>query len=222
MEPFLAIVGRDVRLAYRGDGGAGQTLMFFALTTLIFSLAVGPDRDALADLGAPVVWAAALLAAMMTVDRLFQVDAEDGSLDALALRFNPLAAMVLAKALAHWIAAAMPLLALTPILAVLLNIPASGFGPLLASLAVGTPALSLVAALVGALTFPVRRGGLLATVLTAPLFAPALIFGVDAAKAGAAADPRFAPSMLFLAAVSAIFLVIAPLAGAAAIRINLE
>ncbi|MGF1543408.1 MAG: heme exporter protein CcmB [Parvularculaceae bacterium] len=221
MRVVAAIVARDARLAIVGEAGAAQTLLYFALTVLVFAFAVGPEREALAAIAAPIVWAAALLAAMMSIDRLFAADAADGVLDMLAQRVDPLAALVLAKAAAHWLGAALPLLATAPLLALTLNLPAAGYGPLIASLALGSPALSLIAALVGALTFPIRRAGVLTTLLTAPLYAPTLVFGVDAAEAGAAGDPRALASLLFLAAVSVGALIVAPIAGAAALRFNL-
>lgn len=222
MSAFTAIVARDVALGFKAGGGAMQTAMFFALVALIFALAAGPEPQLLSRLAAPVLWTGALLSALVSTDRIFQADYEDGSLDVLVETTDSLELRVLAKALAHWLSACLPLVVATPVFGILLNLPASGYGPLLASLLVGTPALSLIGALAAALTLTLRRASVLVSILAAPLFAPALIFGVGAAEAGATGSPGFLPALLFLAAASIFSLIFAPLAGAAAIRFNLS
>lgn len=216
MTRFAGLVARDVRLALR-SGGAAQPAVFFALSILIFALAVGPDRARLADLAAPALWASATLAALMSLERLFQADFEDGSLETIAETVSPLLVAMLAKATAHWLTTGLPLLLATPALGLLLNLPADRFGPLALSLAIGTPALSLIGMAGAALTVALRRASLLIAVLAAPSYAPVLIFGV-----GAAADGAGSPAMLLLAATGLIALLVGPLAAAAAIRLNLE
>ncbi|MBY0423130.1 MAG: heme exporter protein CcmB, partial [Parvularculaceae bacterium] len=163
-----------------------------------------------------------LLASLVTLDRLFQADAEDGALDVLVETSDSLALAVAAKAAAHWIATAAPLLVATPLLALLLNLPREGYLPLLLSLAIGTPGLSLIGALAAALTLSLKRSGVLAALLAAPLLAPILIFGVAAAEAGAEGAARFSAALLLLAAATFFAAALAPLAGAAALRANLD
>lgn len=222
MKAFTALVARDVTLAFRAGGGAVQAVMFFALTIVIFALAAGPDRARLAALATPALWTGATLAAMLSFDRLFQEDHDDGALDAMIETADPLALAVIAKALAHWISTQFPLIAASPFLALLLNLPGEAIGPLAASLLAGTPALSLLGAIASALTLTLKRASVLMTILTAPLLTPVVIFGVAAANAGAAGDPRFASTLMILAAVSLFACVFAPLAAAAAIRFNTD
>lgn len=222
MRAFAALVARDAKLAIRSGGGAVQAVMFFALTIVIFALATGPDRARLAAIAAPALWTGATLAAMLSFDRLFQEDHEDGALDAILETADPLALAVIAKALAHWLSTLLPLIAASPLLALLLNLPGETFGPLLLSLLFGTPALSLLGALASALTLSLKRASVLMTILTAPLLTPVIIFGVAAANAGAAGDPRYASTLMILAAFSLFTCVFAPLAAAAAIRFNTD
>jgi len=222
MGALAAIFVRDVRLAFRAGGGATQTLVFFALTIVLYGLAVGPERRLLAEIAAPAIWISALLSALLSLDRILQSDFEDGSLEVLVQRTPTLPLLVLVKAAAHWATASAPLIAAAPLAGLLLALPPDGYLPLAASLAVGSPALSLIGALGAALTFPLRRAGVLMTLLTGPLFAPVVIFGVAAAETGADSGATYAASLLFLAAGSLISLLIAPLAGAAAIRFNLS
>lgn len=222
MTAFFAVIARDVALGFRAGGGAVQTALFFALTLLVFAIAVGPDAALLSRIAAPALWAAALLSALVSLDRIFQADFEDGSLDVLIETADLLEMRVLAKAIAHWLSACLPLVAATPLLALLFSLPAAGYWPLLAALLIGTPALSLIGAISAAVTLSMRRAGVLVSILTVPLYAPTLIFGVAAAKAGAEAAPDFAPSMMFLAAITIFSFILAPLAGAAAIRFNMS
>ncbi len=222
MSGFSAQISRDVRLAFRAGGGASLGIAFFFLVAVIFAFAVGADRDLIARLAAPILWTAALLATLVSLDRIFHADAEDGSLDVMIETSDSLALAVIAKAAAHWVSSALPLLLATPVLALLLNLPREGYLPLLMSLAVGTPGLSLVGALTAALTLPLKRASVLAAVLALPLFAPILIFGAGAASAGLAGEPSF-PAILMLQGAATLFaLIVAPLAGGAAIRFNLS
>ena len=222
MRAFAAIVARDLKLAYRAGGGAIQAIMFFALTIVIFALASGPDRAQLAKIAAPALWTAASLSAMLSFDRLFHDDYEDGSLDALTETVDPLALAVIAKALAHWLSTLLPLAAAAPVLALLMNLPKEAYGPLVFSLLLGTPALSMLGALASALTLALRRASILMVVLTVPMMTPVVIFGVSASQAGAASEPQFAPALMILAAISLFACVFAPLAAAAAIRFNTD
>ena len=222
MKAFAAIVARDLALAFRAGGGGLQTVVFFALVATVFALAIGPDVDRLSQIAAPILWAGALLSALVSLDRIFQADFEDGSLDVLVETAEVLEVRVLAKAIAHWAGSCLPLIVAAPLLAILLNLPAQGFWPLVASLLVGTPALSLIGAVAAALGLAMRRASVLMSILAAPLYTPALLFGVAAAEAGAAASPAYGPAMMLLGAVSLIALIVAPLAGAAAIRFNLS
>ncbi|MEO0400597.1 MAG: heme exporter protein CcmB [Pseudomonadota bacterium] len=222
MSALLAILARDVRLGFAAGGGAAQTLIFFFLTIVLFALAVGPDAASLKAVAAPILWTAALLAAFLSLDRLFQADFEDGSLEIIAQRTPTFGLLVLIKAAAHWLTTAAPLIVAAPIAGLLLNLPGEGYWPLLATLILGTPALSLIGAGAAALTFPLRRAGVLTTILVGPLYAPSLIFGVMAAEAGAVGDPLFQPTLLFLCAASLLALITAPLAGGAGLRLNLS
>lgn len=217
-----AIIARDLTLAFRAGGGGVNAIIFFALTIVIFALATGPDRLRLAAMAVPILWTAATLAAMLSFDRIFQGDFEDGALDALLEAVDSAALVALAKAAAHWLSTMLPLIVATPVMALLLGLPAEAYGPLAASMLVGTPALSLLGVLASALALSLRRASLLMTILTAPLLTPAVIFGVGAANAGASGDPAFGPALMILGAVSLFACVFAPLAAAAAIRFNAE
>lgn len=222
MSALMAIAGRDVALAFRAGGGALHAVIFFALAALVFAMAIGPDPTALKDLAAPVLWAIALLSTLVSLDRMFQSDFEDGSLDAMVETADVLELSVLAKAIAHWFSSGFPVILAAPAVALLLNLPADGYLPLLISLVVGTPALSLLGAIGAAVAMGLRRASVLVAILSAPLYAPALIFGVGAAQAGAIDSPQFLPSVLFLAAITLFAALLGPIAGAAAIRLNLS
>jgi heme exporter protein B len=222
MRALGAIVMRDLRLAFRAGGGGANAIIFFALTIVIFALATGPDQARLAASAAPALWTAATLAAMLSFDRIFQGDFEDGALDALIEAVESPTLVALAKAFAHWLSTMLPLIVATPVMGLLLGLPAGAYGPLALSMLVGTPALSLLGALASALALSLRRASLLMTILTAPLLTPAVIFGVGAANAGATGDPAFGPALMILGAVSLFACGFAPLAAAAAIRFNAE
>lgn len=221
MTPFLLIVGRDVRLAFRQGSASLMTVMFFILAVTLFPLGVGPELEMLARISAGVLWVAALFAAMLSLDRLFQADFEDGSLDLLALAPAPLAVTVLAKCLAHWLTTGVPLIVAAPLLALLLNMEAEGFAALIMAMALGTPSLSLIGAVGAALTITVRRGGVLLPLLVLPLYIPVLIFGVSAVEA-ALTGFGAKPHLLVLGGLLLGALVLAPWASAAALRISLE
>ena len=221
MSAFARLVARDLRLALRQRADAGMVVLFFVLTAALFPLAVGPEPNLLARLAPGIIWVTALLAVLLSLERLFLADYEDGSLELLALAPLPLEATVLAKALAHWLTTGLPLVAAGPLLALLYTMDAAGLPMLVLAMALGSPSLSLIGAVGAALTLGARRGGVLIPLLVLPLNIPVLIFGVaaiDAALAGL--SPR--PHLLFLGALFLVTLVTAPLAGAAALRQALE
>ena len=221
MSAFARLVARDLRLALRQRADAGMVVLFFVLTASLFPFAVGPESNLLARMAPGVIWVTALLAVLLSLERLFLADYEDGSLELLALAPLPLEATVLAKALAHWLTTGLPLVVAGPLLALLYNMDAAGLPMLVLALALGSPSLSLIGAVGAALTLGARRGGVLIPLLVLPLNIPVLIFGVaaiDAALAGL--SPR--PHLLFLGALFLVTLVTAPLAGAAALRQALE
>lgn len=221
MSRFLRLVGRDLRLALRQGSDATVAVMFFVLCVVLFPFGIGPEPNILARIAPGVIWVAALLASLLSLERLFQTDYEDGSLELLSLSPLPLEAMVLAKTLAHWLVTGVPLIAAAPLLAVLLNMDRNGFGVLVLALAIGTPILSLVGAIGAALTLGARRGGVLLSLLILPLYVPVLIFGagaVDAAVNGL--TPR--PHLLLLAGILAGALPLAPWASASALRQAVE
>ena len=221
MSRFLRLVARDLRLALRQGSDATIAVMFFVLCVVLFPFGVGPEPNILARIAAGVIWVAALLASLLSLERLFQTDYEDGSLELLSLSALPLEAAVLAKTLAHWLVTGVPLIVAAPLLAVLLNMDAEGFGVLVLTLTLGTPILSMIGAIGAALTLGARRGGVLLSLLILPLYIPVLIFGagaIDAAINGL--TPR--PHLLLLAGILAAARPLAPWAGAAALRQAVE
>lgn len=218
---FTGVVARDIRLAWSQGGTGTMALSFFLIAVTLFPFGVGPDPDTLERIAAGVIWVVALLACLLSLDRLFQADYEDGSLDDLTLSPLGLPGIISAKILAHWIATVLPLILAAPLLALLLNLPPEGYLYLMLSLLVGSPALSLLGSIGAALTVSIRRGGVLMSLLVLPLYIPTLIFGVGAVNAVVLqADPL--PHLALLGAVSLISLVIAPFAAAAALRLALE
>ena len=187
MTAFFALVGRDIRLVLRQPGEAALALLFFLLGGAIFPLGLGPDPLLLARIAPGLIWAMALFAALLSLDRLFQADHEDGTLDQLALAALPLWTVGLAKTLAHWTTHGLPLLLVAPLLALAFDMPASGLPALLAGLALGGPLMTLIGAIGAALTLGARRSGAILPLLVLPLYVPVLIFG---AQAGAAVRRR--------------------------------
>lgn len=218
---FWALVRRDVTLAWRIGGGLGAAVAFFLMIVTLVPLGLGPDLGLLARVAPGMLWLGALLATLLALDRLFQADWEDGGLDLLALAPLPLEAAVLAKSLAHWLTTGVPLVVAAPLFGVMLGLPGRGIGALVGALALGTPTLSLIGAVGAALTAGVRRGGLLLSLLVLPLYIPALVFGVGAVQA-AVDHGGVAPSLMVLGALALFALVLAPLAAAAALRLQLS
>jgi heme exporter protein B len=218
MSGFLALVRRDLVLATRIGGGAELGLVFFLTMVAIVPFAIGPDQGLLGRLAPAVLWIAALLATLFGLDRLFQADEEDGVLDQFAMAETPLEMIVLAKCLAHWLTTGLPLAIAAPLFGLMLNLPIEAALPLIATLSVGTPAITLIGAVGAALTVSLRRGGLLLSVLVLPLTVPTLIFGVAAVNAIVVGPTPFGPPFALLGAITLVMLVIAPFAAAAAIR----
>lgn len=211
----------DVTLALKRRNDALMAVMFFVVTVTLFPLGVGPEPQMLTRMASGVIWVAALLAVLLSLDRLFETDYDDGSLDQLALSPLSLPMVVLAKVLAHWLSTSLPLIAAAPVLALVLNMAPEGFIALVAALMLGTPTLSLVGAVGAALSLGSRRGSVLLSLLVLPLYIPVLIFGVsavDAAIFGIGARPQ----LLILGALALTALVLTPWATAAALRAALD
>lgn len=218
---FLVVVRRDLRLALRQGGDAALVAGFFVLTIVLFPFGVGPEPALLSRIGSGIIWVVALLAALLSLDRLFLADYEDGSLEDLALAPLALEFVVLAKVLAHWLVTGLPLTILAPVLALLLGIHPAGYGALVAAMALGTPGLSLIGAIGAALTIGARRGGVLLSLLVLPLYIPILILGAGAVE-GAISGLGARPHLLLLGAIAVAALPLAPLAAAASLRQALE
>jgi len=217
MTPYGAVFRRDLRFAIRHGADTAVVLAFFVVTTVLFPLGVGPVAKTLAAIAPGVIWVAALLATLLSLDRLFAADYEDGTIDLFLTSGTSLVMMVVAKCLAHWLTTGLPLIILSPILATMLNLPASGYLMLALGLFVGTPVLTLIGAVGAALVLGARRGGVMMAVLVLPLYVPVLIFGVLSVDAVInATDPM--PNILLLAAALLAGLVVAPPAAALAIR----
>ncbi len=218
MSAMGALFVREIKLSVRIGGGALMGVLFFLIVVTVFPFAVGPDLNLLARLGPAILWIGALLATLLGLDRLFQADQEDGSLDLLLLSDQPLELMVLVKCAAQWIATGLPLVLATPLLSLFLNLEPLGIAAVSATLLVGTPALTLIGAIGAALTVILRRGGLLLSILILPLTIPILIFGVSA-SVGAITDPApFTTPFYFLCAITLLSLIVGPVAAAAALR----
>ena len=218
---MIALLMRDLRLAVRAGGGFGLSLAFFLILVVLVPFGVGPESGKLALIAPGILWVGALLASLLSLDRIFALDYEDGTLDVLATAPIPLEAVAAVKALAHWLTTGLPLALAAPVLAILLNLPPAGYGWLVLSLLIGTPALSVIGSFGAALTVGLKRGGLLLSLLVLPLYVPTLIFGAEAARRGAegaaVATPLFFLGGITLASIAAL-----PYAAAAAIRVNLR
>jgi len=221
VNPFLAVIARDLRLARRQGTDIAMTLAFFVVVVTLFPLGLGPTPELLARIAPAVLWVTALLAAMLSFDRLFQQDSEDGGLDQLALSGLPLSLLAVAKAVAHWLTTGLPMLVLAPLLAVSLNLAAEAYAVLVATLALGTPVVSLFGTVGAALVVGARRAGVLVALIVLPLLIPILIFAVSAIEA-AATGLAFRTSLLFMGAILAATIPLAPLAAGAALRQALE
>ncbi len=222
MTPFTALILRDMRLAVRVGGGALMGALFFLIVVTMMPFAVGPDLKLLARIGPAILWLGALLATLLALDRLFATDHEDGSLDLLMMGGMPLELAVAGKGVAHWLTTGLPLVIISPVLGLMLNVELKAMGVVALTLVVGTPALTFIGLIGAALSVALRRGGLLLAVLVLPLTIPVLIFGVSAANAGIAGPDPFGPPFTILCALSLMSLVVGPFAAAAALRFGLE
>lgn len=216
-----ALLIRDLRLAFRAGGGFGLGLAFFLIVTVLVPFSVGPEAQLLSVIAPGILWLGALLASLLSLDRMLALDWEDGSLDLIATAPLPLESVVSIKALAHWLTTGLPLVLAAPVLGVLLNLPGAGFGWIVISLLVGTPALSVIGAFGAALTVGLKRGGLLLSLLVLPLYVPTLIFGAEVARRGAAGLSVETP-LLMLGGITAAVIALMPFASAAVLRVNLR
>ena len=221
LSTFLAVLRRDLLLAWRGRADVLVTLAFFIIVVCLFPFGVGAEPNQLRAIAPGVLWVAALLACLLSLHRLFAQDYSDGTLEQLLLSSEPAALWVMAKVLAFWLSTGLPVIAIAPAMALLLDLEQGGLTVLILSLALGTPILALLGAVGAALTLGLRGGGMLLALLVLPLFVPVLIFGAEAVRRGAAgADP--ATPLLFLAGITLAALALVPFAAAAALRVNLR
>ena len=218
MSALGSLFVREMKLATRVGGGALMGALFFLIVVTVVPFGVGPDLNLLARIGPAILWIGALLATLLSLDRLFQVDRDDGGLDLVLMGETPLELVVLVKCLAHWTATGLPLVIASPVLAVFMNMEPAAIGATTLTLAVGTPALTFVGAIGAALTVSLRRGGLLLAILVLPLAVPVMIFGVSAATAAVQEPVPFMTPFSILAALGLFAMVLGPVAGAAALR----
>ncbi|MCH2095101.1 MAG: heme exporter protein CcmB [Rhodobacteraceae bacterium] len=218
---MIALLRRDLALAIRAGGGFGLGLAFFLIVTVLVPFGVGADTALLGRIAPGILWVGSLLACLLSLDRILALDWEDGSLDLLATAPLPMEGVVSIKAFAHWITTGLPLVAAAPMLGVLLNLPGPGYVWLFVSLALGTPALSVIGTFGAALTVGLKRGGLLMSLLVLPLYVPTLIFGAEVARRGAEGSAVQTP-LLMLAGISFGVTALLPFASAAVLRINLR
>jgi heme exporter protein B len=222
MKAALALLARDVRLAFREGGAIGTALGFYLVVVAITPLGLGPDLNLLGRIAPGMLWVALLLAALLSADRIFHNDYEDGALDVLTTGPLPLPLVAAVKSLAHWLTTGVPLALLAPLLGLLLNLPVSAWPLLVLAMLVGTPAVSFVASIGASLTLGLRRSGLLLALLVLPLYVPVLIFGVTTASSAIVGPASPWPPFLMLCALSLAAIVLAPIAAAAALRTALR
>jgi heme exporter protein B len=218
MTAFTSLILRDMRLAVRVGGGALMGALFYFVVVSMIPFAIGPDLNLLSRIGPAVLWIGALLASLLALDRLFASDHDDGSLDLLVMSALPLELTVAAKAIAHWLTTALPLIVITPVLGLMLNVEMTAMGYVALTLLAGTPALTFIGLIGAALSVTLRRGGLLMAILVLPLTVPVLIFGVAAANAAIVGPAPFGPPFTILCALSLASFVLGPFAAAAALR----
>ena len=221
MKIWWILVQRDLLMAWRRSSDIFSVVMFFVLAVVLFPLGVGPELDTLRKIAPGIIWVAALLAAMLSLDQLFQSDADDGSLDLLLLAPIPLETIVIAKCCAHWMVTGLPLILVAPILGILLNLPLSGFAVMMITLIISTPTISLLGSVGAALTIGARRGGVLVALLILPLLTPILIMSANAVDL-ALVGLNYTPLIALLGALFLICLVICPFVAAAALRLAAE
>ncbi|WP_299428510.1 heme exporter protein CcmB [uncultured Shimia sp.] len=216
-----ALLFRDLKLAFRAGGGFGLGIAFFLIVVILVPFSVGPESGLLTKIAPGVLWLGALLACLLSLDRILALDWEDGTLDLVATSPLPLEGVVSVKALAHWLTTGVPLVVAAPVFGVLLNLPPQGFVWLVTSLALGTPALSVIGTFGAALTVGIKRGGLLLSLLILPLYVPTLIFGAELARRGAEGQDVATP-LLMLAGITFGVIALLPFASALVLRMNLR
>ncbi len=218
---MIALLLRDLRLAVRAGGGFGLGLAFFLIVIVLVPFGVGPDKTVLEPIAPGILWVAALLSCLLSLDRIFALDYEDGSLALLATSPLPLEAASVTKAVAHWLTTGLPLTLAAPALGVLLHMQSEAYGYLTLSLALGTPALSIIGTFGAALTVGLKRGGLLLSLLVLPLYVPTLVFGAEAVRRGSEAMDATTPFVM-LAGITFGAFALLPFASGAALRVNLK
>ena len=217
MNPILNVVKYELKLFFRQGSENAIVVAFFILAVILFPLGVGPDPNKLSNISPGIIWVSALLASMLSLERLFQNDFEDGSLEIMVLQPTDLEFIVLAKVFVHWLTTGVPILIVTPVLAILVNLPENGFWTLLISLIIGTPSLSLIGGIGAALIVGSKRGGILLSLLILPLYIPILIFGVNSVNAAIGVF-SIQPHLLMLVAIFLVAVILCPWVSAAAIR----
>jgi heme exporter protein B len=215
---FFALLARDLRLATRIGGSGMLGLVFFLMIVTLVPFALGPDLNLLSRIGPAILWIAAVLATLIGLDRLFQADEEDGSLDLMLSSPLPLELVVIAKVIAHWLTTGAPLALAVPLFGLLVALDFPGMLAMVATLLVGTPALTFIGAMGAALTASIRRGGLILSILVLPLMIPTLIFGVSAANAARGGTVPFTTPFLILCAISLVTVIIGTVAASMALR----
>ena len=222
MSALFTLFARELTLAVRIGGGALMAVVFFLIVVTLMPFAVGPDLNLLSRIGPAILWVGVLLANLLALDRLFQADQEDGSLDLMVMAPLPLELTVTVKALAYWVTTGLPLAIAAPLFGMMLNMPAEALGAVCLTLLAGTPGLTFIGIICAALTVALRRGGLLLAILVIPLMVPVLIFGILATSAAIVVTSPFLQPFLILLALSLGAMVLGPIAAAAALRFGLE
>jgi heme exporter protein B len=222
MKLIWALIMRDLTLSFRQGGGVGTALGFFLTVVVLLPIGIGPDQQLLGRIAPGALWISLLLSVLLSADRIYQQDYEDGSLDIMTMGPVPFEMVALAKSLAHWLSTSLPLAVAAPILGFLVNLQPEMILPLALAMIIGSIALSLLASIGAAVTVGLRRGGLLVSILVLPLYVPVLIFGLSASQGSAAGTSITTASLLILAAMALVSLVVSPLASAAALRSYLK
>ena len=222
MTPFRELLRRELAIAWKDGSSIGVALGFYLIVITMLPLGLGPDLNLLARIAPGLLWVALLLSALLSLGRLFESDLEDGSLEVLSTGPLPLEGVAAVKSLAHWLTTGVPLALLAPVLGLLLNLQPDAYAVLVATMLIGTPAISFVGSIGAALTLRTRRGGLLLALLMLPLFVPTLIFGISAIGAALTNSEAYGPSLLILAAISLASVALAPVATGAALRLQLQ
>ena len=218
---FLTLLRRDLLLAFRRPAEIANPLLFFIIVVTLFPLGIGPEPNTLQTIAPGVIWVAALLASMLSLDGMFRTDFDDGALEQILLSPHPLSVLVLAKIIAHWMVSGLPLILLSPLLGMFMNLTSESIVALVLTLSLGTPVLSLIGSIGTALTVGLRKGGVLLSLLVLPLYIPVLIFAASAVEVAGVGFP-IAAQLSFLGALLALALTLAPLATAASLRISVS